>query len=137
MNSQGKSGKKIIIAAAVIAAVALIAFLLSLRGVEDFHEKYEGADLSTDVEGMEREGTYTGYLNAHADAVNPDQSVEVDLYDYEAEGGVEVYNDYEGEEKALFTDTNSMVTWKVNVPEAGFYNICMDYLLPESRGVAA
>ena len=137
MNSQGKSGKKIIIAAAVIAVVALIAFLLSLRGVEDFHEKYEGADLSTDVEGMEREGTYTGYLNAHADAVNPDQSVEVDLYDYEAEGGVEVYSDYEGEEKALFTDTNSMVTWKVDVPEAGFYNICMEYLLPESRGVAA
>lgn len=137
MKSQGKSGKKIIIAAAVIAVVALIAFLLSLRGVEDFHEKYEGADLSTDVEGMEREGTYTGYLNEHADAPQPSQSVEVDLYDYEAEGGVEVYSDYEGEEKALFTDTNSMVTWKVNVPEAGFYNICMDYLLPESRGVAA
>ena len=137
MNSQGKSGKKIIIAAAVIAVVALIAFLLSLRGVEDFHEKYDGVDLSTDVEGMEREGTYTGYLNEHADAAHPDQSAEVDLYDYEAEGGVEVYSDYEGEEKALFTDTNSMVTWKVDVPEAGFYNICMEYLLPESRGVAA
>ena len=137
MKSLGKSGKKIIIVIAVIAVIALIAFLMSLRGVEDFHEKYAGADLSTDVEGMQREGTYTGYLNDHAGAAHPAQGVEVDLYDYEAEGGVEVYNDYEGEAKALFTDTNSKVTWKVNVPEAGFYNISMQYLLPESRGVAA
>ena len=134
MNSQGKSGKKIIIAVAVVAVIAVIAFLMSLRGVEDFHEKYAGADLSTDVEGMQREGTYTGYLNDHAGAAHPAQGAEVDLYDYEAEGGVEVYDNYEGETKALFTDTNSKVTWKVNVPETGFYNIGIEYLLPESRG---
>lgn len=137
MNSQGKSGKKIIIAVAVVAVIAVIAFLMSLRGVEDFHEKYAGADLSTDVEGMQREGTYTGYLNDHAGAAHPAQGAVVDLYDYEAEGGVEVYDNYEGEAKALFTDTNSKVTWKVNVPETGFYNIGIEYLLPESRGVAA
>ena len=137
MKSQGKSGKKIIIAVAVAAVIAVIAFLLSLRGVEDFHEKYAGADLNTDVEGMQRVGTYTGYLNDHAGAAHPDQSVAVDLYDYESDGGVEVYNDYEGEEQALFTDTDSKVTWKIDVPEAGFYNIIMEYLLPESRGVAA
>lgn len=129
--------KRIAIAAVAVVVVALIAVLVLMRGVEDFHDKYAGADLSVDVAGMEREDTYTGYLNDHADAAHPAQSAEVDLYDYEAEGGVEVYNDYEGEEKALFTDTDSMVTWKVDVPETGFYNICMEYLLPESRGVAA
>ncbi len=137
MKSQGKSGKKIIIAVAVAAVIAVIAFLMSLRGVDDFHEKYAGADLNTDVEGMQRVGTYTGYLNDHAGAAHPDQSVAVDLYDYDSVGGVEVYNDYEGEEQALFTDTDSKVTWKIDVPEAGFYNIIMEYLLPESRGVAA
>lgn len=129
--------KRIAIAAVAVVVVALIIVLISMRGVEDFHDKYAGADLSTDVEGMEREDTYTGYLNDHAGAAHPVQSAEVDLYDFEAEGGVEVYDDYEGEEKALFTDTDSMVTWKVDVPETGFYNICMEYLLPESRGVAA
>lgn len=114
MKSQGKSGKKIIIAVAVAAVIAVIAFLLSLRGVEDFHEKYAGADLSTDVEGMQRTGTYTGYLNDHADAAHPDQNVAVDLYSYESDGTVEVYNDYEGAEKALFTDTNSKVTWEID-----------------------
>lgn len=129
--------KRIAVAAVAAVVVALIAVLILTRGVEDFHDKYAGADLSVDVEGMEREDTYTGYLNEHTGAAHPAQSAEVDLYDYEAEGVVEVYNDYEGEEKALFTDTDSKVTWKVNVPETGFYNICMEYLLPESRGVAA
>ncbi len=136
MGSSVKN-KRIAIAAVAVVVVALIAVLVLTRGVEDFHDKYAGADLSVDVAGMEREDTYTGYLNDHAGAAHPAQSAEVDLYDYEAEGGVEVYNDYEGEDKALFTDTDSMVTWKVDVPETGFYNICMEYLLPESRGVAA
>lgn len=137
MKSLGKTGRNIIIAVAVVAVVVLAVVLLSLNDVDDFHEKYEGVDLSADVEGMQREGTYTGYLNSHADAVHPAQSAEVDLYDYDAEGGVEVYDNYEGAEKALFTDTNSKVTWKVDVPETGFYNISLEYLLPESRGVAA
>ena len=50
--------------------------------------------------------------------------------------GVEVYENYEGEEKALYTDTESTVTWKVNVPEAGFYNLYLEYITVESRGVA-
>lgn len=131
------SVKKVLVAVGIIAAVAVIAVLMSLRDVEDFHEKYEGYDLTTDVEGMEREGTYTGYLNAHADGACPAQSVEVNLFDYTAEGDVEVYNNFEGVDKALYTGTGSTVTWKVNVPESGFYNLYMEYLIPESRGVAA
>lgn len=131
------SVKKAVVAAIIIVVIAVVAVLMSLRDVEDFHEKYEGFDLTTDVEGMEREGTYTGYLNAHADASNSGESVEVDLLDCESTGQVEVYNNYEGADQALFTDTGSTVTWSVKVPEAGFYNIYMEYLIPESRGVAA
>ena len=131
------SVKKVLVAVGIIAAVAVIAVLMSLRDVEDFHEKYEGYDLTTDVEGMEREGTYTGYLNAHADGACPAQSVEINLFDYTAEGDVEVYNNFEGVDKALYTGTGSTVTWKVNVPKSGFYNLYMEYLIPESRGVAA
>lgn len=129
--------KKIIAAAVVVLLMVLIIILMSMRSVENFYDKYAGTDLTADVKGMEREDTYTGYLNDHAGAAHPAQSTQVDLYDYEAEGSVEVYNDYEGEGKALFTDTDSKVTWNVDVPEAGFYNISMEYLLPESRGVAA
>ena len=47
------SVKKVIVAACVVAVIAVIAILLSMRGVEDFHEKYAGTDFSVDVAGME------------------------------------------------------------------------------------
>lgn len=131
------SVKKVIVAACVVVVIAVVAVLLSMRGVEDFHEKYAGDDLSVEVEGMEREGTYTGYLNAHADAADMTADTAVDLFDYTSTGDVEIKENYEGVEKALYTGTESMVTWEVNVPETGFYNLYIEYLIPESRGVAA
>lgn len=132
-----KNIKKILIIVAVIVIVAIIAFILSLQGVEDFHEKYAGTDLTRDVEGMERAGTYTGYLNEHADARDITCEAEIDVFDYTSTGTVEVYTNYEGTDKALFTDTDSSVSFHVQVPQTGYYNLYMEYLIPESRGVAA
>lgn len=129
--------KKILIIVAVIVIVAIIAFILSLQGAEDFHEKYAGTDLTRDVEGMERAGTYTGYLNEHADARDMTCEAEINLFDYTSTGTVEVYTNYEGTDKALFTDTDSSVSFHVQIPQTGYYNLYMEYLIPESRGVAA
>lgn len=132
-----KNIKKILIVIAVMIVIAMIAFILSLQGAEDFHEKYAGTDLTRDVEGMERAGTYTGYLNEHADARDMTCEAEIDLFDYTSAGTVEVYKNYEGTDKALFTDTDSSVSFHVQVPQTGYYNLYMEYLIPESRGVAA
>ena len=132
-----KNIKKILIVIAVMIVIAIIAFILSLQGAEDFHEKYAGTDLTRDVEGMERVGTYTGYLNEHADAHDMTCEAEIDLFDYASSGKVEVYTNYGGTDKALFTDTDSSVSFHVQVPQAGYYNLYMEYLIPESRGVAA
>ncbi len=129
--------KKLWIGIGVVAVIAIIAVLWSMRGVEDFHEKYAGEDLTRDVEGMERTGTYTGYLNDHADAADMTQEAVVDLFSYTSDGDVEVYEDYEGAAKALYTGTNSEVTFEVEIPQTGYYNLYMEYLIPESRGVAA
>lgn len=131
------SVKKVIVAVAIVAVIAVIAVLSSLRGVEDFHEKYEGVDLSRTIEGMEKGGTYAEYLNAHSDANDATEGAQVDLFNYTSTGDVEVRSDYEGVSKALYTGTDSMVTWEVNVPKAGFYNLYMEYLIPESKGVPA
>lgn len=133
------SGKKVITAVAIVAAVVLAVVLMSLRDVEDFHDKYAGVDLNADVEGMEREGSYSGYLNAHKDAPYSTTGVEVDLFDYKAsgDGQVEKVTQYEGEAEALYTGTGSYVSWEVDVPETGYYNVYMEYLIPQSRGVAA
>lgn len=134
-----KSLKKLIIFLAVVAAFVLLFVILSLVKVDNFAEKYEGHDLSKDIAGMERQGTYTGYLNDHADATEPSEGVVVDIFNYKSEGDAEVsvVNNYEGVDKALFTDIDSTVSFDVNVPEDGFYNLYLDYLIPESRGVPA
>ncbi|MBE5862046.1 MAG: extracellular solute-binding protein [Lachnospiraceae bacterium] len=132
------SVKKLLIFVGVIAAFVVFCLLLNLRGTKDFHEKYEGHNLDIDVTGAARTGTYSGYLRDHAGASTPKTDVEVSLYDYATEvGKAEVVSNYSGESQALLTDAGSTVTWKVDVPQAGFYNIYLEYLLPQSRGVAA
>ena len=130
--------KKLIGTIVFCGAFAGVCVLLNLRGKEDYTEKYAGYDLTSDVTGLEREGTYTGYLHEHEGATYPGKTVDIDIFDYTAEGGdVEVVANYHDEAKALFTDTESMVTFNVDVPESGYYYVKMDYLIPESRGVAA
>ena len=132
-----KNVRNAIIAIVAVAAIVVICIILSHRKVEDFHNKYEGVNLEEDVAGAERTGTYTQYISSHEDAALPEQDIEVDLFDYTADGNVSVETNFEGEDKVLFTDTGSTTTWKVNVPEEGFYNLYMEYLATESRGVAA
>ena len=132
-----KTTKTLLILLGVVAVITLICVLLSMRGIETFKDKYEGQDLTADVQGMERSGTYTIYLNEHVDAKKPSSTVEVDLFNNTSEGDVHEEDGLEGVAKALYTGTGSKVTWEVNVPEAGMYNLYVDYLIPESRGVAA
>ena len=140
-----KTLKTVLITLAVIAAFVVICVLLSMRKVENFEEKYAGVDLTQDVEGLDREGTYTGYLAEHKDGAYAQGDVEVAIFDYEAEGDVSVVTDVAGiaegtaevPAKALLTATGSKVTWNVNVPKSGFYRLYIEYMLPESRGVPA
>ena len=132
-----KTVKRIIIAVIAAAAVAGVIIALVMRGAEDFHEKYAGVDLTREVAGMERPGTYRGYVNGYGEAVYPEKPVEVKLFDYSSEGEVSEEKDVNGEEKALLTGIGSETTWKVDVKESGFYNLYIEYLLPESRGVPA
>ncbi len=129
--------KKVLITVAVVAAFTLICVLLAMRDVEDFHDKYDGVDLTSDVEGLERAGTYTGYMNEHASVSSPKDSViDVDIFDYKVEEG-EASESNEYDEKSLFTDTGSVVTFDVEVPADGMYSLYMEYLALESRGVPA
>ena len=133
-----KTAKRVTIFIAVIAVITAVCVLLSMREVPNFREKYAGTDLTTDITGMERVGAYTGYLDEHQEAKAAESTVEIELFSYKVdEGEASVCTDYEGATKALLTESNSLVTWEVDIPEAGFYNLYMEYLIPESRGVAA
>ncbi len=129
--------KKVLITIAVVAVFVVICVLLSMRDVEDFHSKYEGQDLSTDVEGLERIGTYSGYLEAHNGASAPkDALIDVDVFGFSVDEGDASVSTEKGEE-SLFTDTGSKVTFDVDVPDDGLYSLYIEYLIAESRGVPA
>ena len=106
------SVKKLLIFVGVIVAFVIVCLLLNLRGVKDFHEKYEGHNLTVDVTGAVRTGTYSGYLRDHEGASKPQTDVEVNLFDYVSEGNVEVNNFIPGASQALLTQIGSTNTWK-------------------------
>lgn len=131
--------RKLLITLLVLAALVLLCVFLSSRRQEDFHEKYAGVDLSQEIIGLERQGTYGGYLSAHDASALPAEDIAVSLADYTvAEGDAHEQEDPSGTHgNVLFTDSGSEVTWSVNAPEAGFYNLYLEYYLPESKGVPA
>ena len=131
-----KNNKKVVVTVAVILVLIIVMVLLSHRKIQDFHGKYSGVDLTKEVTGVERTGTYDRYLASHDTSKTPAGNIDVDIYDYEGEGELEVVTNYYGEPKALFTGTGSSVSWHVNVPSEGFYRIYLEYLADESRGVA-
>ena len=121
-----RRARNILIGVLVVAILAALVFWLSQdRG--DFRAKYEGADLSTDVSGIGRANTYEAYVNAHSGEPEVTREVPVDLQVFEGDG--------ELRPEGLYTSESAEVTWKVSVPQGGLYNIRLDYLTTESRGV--
>ncbi|MBQ9401907.1 MAG: extracellular solute-binding protein [Clostridia bacterium] len=112
----------------VAAALAITGLVLLSRGPADFREKYEGADLSTDVTGIGRSNTYGAYLAEHEGDPAVTKEVAVELSAFEGEGGSPC-------DDGVMTSDKSELTWKVDVPQAGLYNIRLDYLTVESRGI--
>lgn len=130
------STKKLLVWVGLILGIAVICLVLNLTKTSNFHDKYDGYDLSADTAGAKREGTYTLYLNAHSGAARPKQNIEVDVTSYIDAEDAKVTDEYEGTEKALYTGNDSKVTWEVDVPEEGFYNVYLEYMTVKSRGVA-
>ena len=130
------STKKLLVWVGLILGIAVICLVQNLTKTSNFHDKYDGYDLSADTAGAKREGTYTLYLNAHSGAARPKQNIEVDVTSYIDAEDAKVTDEYEGAEKALYTGNDSKVTWEVDVPEEGFYNVYLEYMTVKSRGVA-
>ena len=113
----------VLVAALVIAGLTLLS-----RSPDNYKDKYEGTDLSTDVSGIGRSNTYGAYVAQFADLPAVTETVEVDLQAFEGKGG-ETCAD------GVLTEDESELTWKVSVPQAGLYNIRLEYLTTESRGI--
>lgn len=121
--------RRIIIGILAVLLAAAVLFLLP-GGASDFRSKYEGYDLNTDVTGLGREDTYEAYIAAHSQEPAVTETVDVDLSAFDGNGG-------ESCPDGVLTSDESVLSWKVNVPQAGLYNIRLEYLTTEkdSRGI--
>lgn len=122
-----------------IGIIAVVIFLLVLYFAQDDESdnsaKYEGIDLSSDVEGLGRENTYAKYLKRMGNAESPLTTVEVDLFSYTDSAEIEIWNDFEGEEKVLVSNEDGYIEWQIYVEEEGYYNAYIEYYPIESRGI--
>ena len=75
--------KKIIAVVLSITVIGGVFVVLSGRDVKDFHDKYKDTDLTVDVQGMERVGTYNKYLAQYKDAGKPSTDIDIQLDDCE------------------------------------------------------
>lgn len=128
-----KTLRNVIIALLVIAALVVIT---SLIPDSNFSEKYEGYDLTTSIGVTSTTKTYAEYLADHKNAKNSSVTVNADVlnFDEALSNGSRIENDYYGKE-VVVTDDSSSVTWYVDVPNAGFYNISVEYIAIPSRNV--
>lgn len=136
MSEIGYYGKRILIAViciAVIAALAVVFF--GNQEPESYEYKYVGMDMESGEGDIVRENTYGRYLQQYPDAGCPDETVRIDLHSLTESEGAEFAN-HEGVE-VLYTQETSTVTWEFDVPEAGFYNVYVDYYHVESRSIDA
>ena len=120
----------------VIAAIILVFAISSLLPDKSFKEKYEGYDLMTSVGATSTTKTYSEYCNEHKNAKLPSSSVNVDVPNFDASVsfGTRFESSFYGKD-VVVTEDRSSVTWHVEVPEAGFYNISMEYIAIPSRNV--
>lgn len=124
--------RSLLILAGIVVVFAL--WILLSDGSENYSAKYEGVDLTENVTGIGRENTYTQYLERHASAATPSEGVAVDVLSTQTVDGVEVRQMEDGTQ-ALYTSESSEVTWTVEVPQAGLYNLRIKYYTVPSRGV--
>ena len=123
----------------LILVLAVVGYMVYVKIMNDRFEATEGADGSVKAveskEDINREDTYNVYLENHKDAIKPDSEVVVDVLNYAAADQVEKYDEFEGKENVLVSQEGGYVEWKVNIPEAGMYNISLDYFPIKSKGI--
>ena len=118
-----------------VAAIVVVFVIISFLPDKDFSEKYAGVDL-TASELSSTSKTYAEYKKEYSFAKNASATVDVDILSYDAakSSGTHAEKNYYGKD-VVVTEDESFVTWNVQVPESGFYNISMEYIAIPSRNV--
>ncbi len=125
--------KKWRILVGILVVVILVAAIVLLNGdPQNYHDKYDGKDLSTDVSGIGRDDTYDVYLKAHEGVAAGTETIVVDVAAFEGDG---VLQQDESGNPQVYTADGEYTSWTIDVPAEGMYAVQVEYLTVESRGV--
>ena len=80
---KGEVKKGIILVGVVLVIVIFCIVRKQMSAVENYQDKYQGTDLTVEVDGLGREGTYTEYQNSH-ETVYPSEAIPIDAKNMEA-----------------------------------------------------
>ena len=125
-----------------ISKICIIAFTISFMSIwPSSSMALAETDIETsEIEGIEdiiqREGTYDDYISQYANAAKPQTQIVIPVDQYsKTDMKIKVLNNHEGfTGKAILTEEEGYIEYKVNVAQAGLYNIYMDYYPVEGRG---
>lgn len=126
-----------IVLVAVMALSLVLLFVFSAMGEKDFRKKYEGFNLDVAPSHLDRENPYTAYKARYANSPlgRSDIAIALDTFDRDTSTGVSIVNDADREGPVLRTEEGSSITWTLDIPSDGLYNIHLVYKGVNSRGV--
>ncbi len=130
-----KKTKGLIIFAAIVAVIVLFVVVKGLTGSKDYSKKYKGYDLTADVQGLGRDDSYVKYLEKYEGAAPAQTAFTINAADFAEAEDAYVMDECGGVSNVLYTGDLSEVSWKVDIPQTGMYNILVKYYTVPSRGV--
>ena len=120
-----------VIAGFVILA-ALVAFFV-LRSDNTILIRIPGIEQATAY--TLREGSYAMFLSNHEHVPPGTHTVYVDLFNPTDGHGFFVKYGFMGEERVLYTEEESEITFEIYLSAAGMFNVFLEYFPVESRGI--
>jgi len=117
----------------VVILLAVIIFIAAGRQEADFSAKYADFDLSGASTG--RTNIYIRYMERHGNDPAGLQDIPINLFNWASAEGVSILDNFEGVARVLRTEEASFIEYSVNVPQAGLYNIHVEYFPLPSRGI--
>lgn len=110
---------------------------LGTQATADDSATGDGSSAATTGTDSIRQTSYTNYVKKYADAARPDQTVEVLGKDYDPASVTDAQitvTTVDGENDVMqWANQEGSVSWTVNIPETGVYNIKMIYEALESN----
>ncbi|MGL4737114.1 MAG: extracellular solute-binding protein [Cellulosilyticaceae bacterium] len=120
--------------AVIKVKVMVIIAALCAQVMPAFAAGNEGESDDTMVIVQSRSDGYEDYLRRYDQNIKPQVDVVIPVSDYStADSSVKILDNFEGRKEVVHTSEQGYIEWEVDVPQAGWYQIQLEYFPIEGR----